>query len=218
MFYRICAAGTSEFGNRDIFGHFFPKCQICKSAKKTQKTQKKCPENTWNFGVFIENRLWRFVEALKKCRKWHRNPRAHLHTFFPKFREGHFRGFRDFQLRIEVKFRKKAFFDVFWKKFSLFAFYRWRSTAPFFTWGENLNLLFFEKCGTRFRFWVRFVLLLLRKSVRTKMTTPTDYPIGPLLRSQFSLRFFVQIPGCEMASKTVLQYYYIGYESREESM
>jgi hypothetical protein len=54
------------------------------------------------------------------------------------------------------------------------------------------------------------------------MTTPTDYPIGPLLRrGQFSLRFFVQIPGCEMASKkkwTVLQYYYIGYESREESM
>jgi hypothetical protein len=60
------------------------------------------------------------------------------------------------------------------------------------------------------------VLLLLRKSVRTKMTTPTDYPIGPLLGVSFP-RFFVQIPGCEMASKkkwTVLQYYYIGYESR----
>jgi hypothetical protein len=113
--------------------------------------------------------------------------RAHPALFFPKFAR-HFGGFRDFQLRIEVKFRKRRF-SIFGKIFT-FAFYRWRSTAPFFTWGENLNFAFFEKCGTRFRFWVRFVLFYSRKSVRTKMTTPTDYPIAPVGGSVFLTLLF----------------------------
>jgi hypothetical protein len=142
--------------------------------------------NTLKFCVFIENRLWRFVEALKSVENDTEIP---VHTpahFFSEFREGHFRVF-DFQLRIEVKFRKRRFSTFFGKIFTFFAFYR--LDGPIFTWGENLNFAFFSKSAEHvFGFGSDFVLLYSRKSVRTKMTTPTDYPIGPLLR-RFSLRF-----------------------------
>jgi hypothetical protein len=91
-------------------------------------------------GVLSKIGLWRFVEALKKCRKWLKIP---MHTCtLSKFREGHFQGFRDFQLRIEVKFRKKGVFDVFWKNFSLLRFTGWRST---YLHGAKIWTSFFSK-------------------------------------------------------------------------
>jgi hypothetical protein len=116
-------------------------------------------------------KLW-FVEALKKCRKWHRNPDTPCTLFFPNSARGIF-GVFDFQLRIEVKFRKKGVFRRFLEKFSLLRFTGWRSTAPFFTWGENLN--FFRKVRNTFSVLGPILCCFYsRKSVRTKMT-PTDY-------------------------------------------
>jgi hypothetical protein len=151
------------------------------------------------------------IENIEKVSKM--TPKIHAHSCtLSKFREGHFRGFRDFQLRIEVKFRKGVF-DVFGKIFT-FAFYRLE--VDIILWGENLNFAFFEKCGTRFRFWVRFCAALLEKIRPDENDDAYRLPYRPCCAGgQFSYAF-VQI-GCEMASKKkkVLQYYYIGYESRE---
>jgi hypothetical protein len=183
----LCAGYPGFLGNRDIFGHFFPKCHNLQKKCKNEKTQKmqnvlKTPEI---LGVLSKIGLWRFVEALKKCRKW-QNP-VHTRTFFPKFREGHF-GVFDFQLRIEVKFRKKAFSTFFGKIFTFFAFYRLEVDGPIFY--KIWTSLFSKSAEHVFGFGSDFVLLLLRKSVRTKMTTPTDYPIGPLLRGSVFLTLF----------------------------
>jgi hypothetical protein len=126
---------------------------VQKNAKKRKmQSVPKTPEIL----VLSKIGLWRFVEALKSVEDTE-IPDTSVHTF--QIPQGHFQGFQDFQLRIEVKFRKKATF--FWKNFHFLRFTGWRSV--FFTWGENLNFAFFEKCGTRFRFWVRFCAALLEK-------------------------------------------------------
>jgi hypothetical protein len=175
----FCAIGKLKFVPENIFfteyalrrvpgisgksGHFRTFfSEMSQFAKKVQKWKNaknaKRPENTWNFGCFIENRAVAICRSIEKVSKMTKS-RAHPH-FFPKFREGHF-GVFDFQLRIEVKFRKKAFSTFLKKIFTFFAFYRLEVDGPIFY--KIWTSLFFEKCGTRFRFWVRFCAAFTEK-------------------------------------------------------
>jgi hypothetical protein len=127
------------------------------------------------------------------------NDTESMHTLctLSKFREGHFRGFQDFNLE-SGKISEKGVFDVFGKNFH-FCVLPAGGRRPLH--GAKIwTSLFFEKCGTRFRFWVRFVLLYSRKSVRTKMTTPTDY-YRPCCAGVSFPYAFCSDSGCEMASK-----------------
>jgi hypothetical protein len=153
------------------------------AKKKKCKTQKcKVSRKHLKFWCFIENRLWRFVEALKMTRK-------PVHTcahFFFRNSARHFGVFGTFNLESRVKFRKKAFFDVFLKKFSLLRFTGW-GRRPHFYMGRKSELLFFRKVRNTFSV-LGPILCCFRKSVRTKMTTPTDYPYRPFV-AQFSYVF-----------------------------
>jgi hypothetical protein len=97
MFYRIRSAQQvpPEFqGKIGTFSDiFFRNVTICKKSAKNAKKRKmqKCPENTEILGVFIENRLWRFVEALKSVENDTEIP-CTPSTFFSEIREA-FRGF-----------------------------------------------------------------------------------------------------------------------------
>jgi hypothetical protein len=165
--------------------------------------------NSRNFGCFIENRGGDCrIEKVSKMKI----PCTPCTLF--KFRGGIFGVFRTFNLE-SGKISEKGVFDVFWKNFH-FCVLPAGGRRPL--WGENLNFAFFRKVRNTFSVLGPILLLLYsRKSVRTKMTTPTDYLYTVAQGVSFPYAFFVQIPGCEMASKkkwTVLQYYYIGYESR----
>jgi hypothetical protein len=105
-----------------------------------------------------------------------------------------FSGFSDFQLRIEVKFQKKGRFRRFGKNFHVLPA---GGRRPFYM-GRKSERFFFEKCGTRFRFWVRFCAALLEKSVGRKWRSIT--PIGCCAGVSFPT-LFCSDSGCEMASK-----------------
>jgi hypothetical protein len=151
MFYRIRSAQVpSRISGKSGHGHFFSEMsQIQKSAKKKKnaKNAKSVPKHSEILGVLSKIGCGdcRSIEKVSKM-----TPKidalVHAHS---KFR-GTFSGFSG-QLRIEVKFRKRA---TFWKNFHFCVLPA--GGRRFFTWGENLNFAFFEKCGTRFRFWVRF--------------------------------------------------------------
>jgi hypothetical protein len=204
-----------EFGKSGHFRTFFSGnvTNLQKSAKKCKKKRKKkksVPKTPWNFGFLSKVAICRSIE---KVSKWHRNPRAHLCIFFPKFPRG-ILGFSTFNLESEVR-RFRRFGKIF-----TFAFYRLEVDGPIFYMGRKSELRFFSKSAEHvFGFGSDFVLLS-RKSVRTKMTTPTDYPIGPLLRrGSVFLTLFVQIPGCEMASKKKVNgFAVLLYRIWEESM
>jgi hypothetical protein len=129
--------------------------QKCKKMQKRKKCKKKCPENTRNFGCFIENRAVAICRSIEKVSKMTPND-ASVHTFkIP----GHFRGFSG--LSIGVKFRKKGVFDVFWKNFH-FCVYRLEVDGPYFYMGRKSELRFFSKSAEHvFGFGSDFVLLLL---------------------------------------------------------
>jgi hypothetical protein len=99
-----------NFGeNRDIFGHFFrnvTNLQKCKKNAKKRK-KKKTSRKHLKFCVFIENRAVAICRSIEKVSKMTPKSVHTLHTFFPP--RGAFSGFSDFQLRIEVKFRKRRF-------------------------------------------------------------------------------------------------------------
>jgi hypothetical protein len=194
-------------GKSGHFRIFSEMSQICKSAKKCKKTQNaKVSRKTLKFWCFIENSCGDLSKHWKSVENDIRN--AHLCTLF--FRNSrHFGGFRDFQLRIEVKFRKSVF-RRFWKKFSLFLrFTGWRSTAPFLHGAKIWTSLFFRKVRNTFSVFVRFCAALPRKSVRTKMT-PTDYPYRPRWGVSFPYAFLFRFRLWNGVKKkwTVLQYYY----------
>ncbi len=225
VFYRIRSAqqGTlREFrGEIGTFSDiFFPEMsQICKkSAKKMQKNaknaKKSVPKNTPKFWVFfIENRAVAICRSIEKSvENDTENPPCTLraHFFFPKFPRGSFSGvFRDFQLRIGGKIsEKKAFFRRFFgKNFHFFCVLPAGGRRPHFLHGAKIwTSLFFRKSAEHvFGFWVRFCAAFTRKIPSgRKETTPTDYPYRPLVAQggvSFPYAFFVQIPGCEMASK-----------------
>jgi hypothetical protein len=151
------AAGTSGIWEIGTFSDiFFPKCH--KFAKKCKTQNAKVSRKHLKFGV-LSKRLWRFVEALKKCRKWHRNPRAHSCTLFFRNSARAFWGFRDFQLRIEVKFRKRL--DVFLEKFSLLRFTA-GGRRPHLH-GAKIWTFFFRKVRNTFSVLGPILLLLLEK-------------------------------------------------------
>jgi hypothetical protein len=96
MFYRtLCAAGYPPGISgkiRDIFGHFFRKCHNSKNAKMPKNKKKKRPENTRNFGCFIENRAVAICRSIEKVSKM--TPKIPMHTCtLSKFPRGAFSGF-----------------------------------------------------------------------------------------------------------------------------
>jgi hypothetical protein len=191
-FYRIrCAAGPSEFWeNRDIFGHFFSEMsQICK-VKKCKNAKCKSVPKTPEILVFLSKiGLWRFVEALKKCRKWHRNPVHTCAHFFSEIPRGIFGVFRDFQLRIEVKFRKKGVFRRFLEKFSLFLrFTGWRSTAPFLH-GAKIWTSLFRKVRNTFSVLGPICAAFTEKIRPDENDDAYRLPYRPLVGGQFSTFF-----------------------------
>jgi hypothetical protein len=159
----LCAAGTWNWEIGTFSDIFFRNVTNKKVQNAKKRKMQKCPENTRNLGVFIENRAVAICRSIEKVSKMTPNPRAHSVHFFSRNSARGILGFSDFQLRIEVKFRKKAFSTFFGKIFTFLRFTGWRSTAPFFTWGENLNFAF-SKSGTRFRFWVRFCAAFTREN------------------------------------------------------
>jgi hypothetical protein len=163
MFLQNTPAQQDPLGISGKSGHFrifSEMSQICKSAKKCKKTQNaKVSRKHWNFGVFIENSCGDLSKHWKSVENDIRN--AHLCTLF--FRNSrHFGGFRDFQLRIEVKFRKR-FFRRFWKNFHFLRFTGWRSTVPFLHGAKIWTSLFFRKVRNTFSVFVRFCAALLEK-------------------------------------------------------
>jgi hypothetical protein len=73
MFYRtLCAAGYPPGfqGKSGTFSDIFPEMSQILKMQKCQKTKKKnVPKTLEILGVLSKIGLWRFVEALKKCRK-----------------------------------------------------------------------------------------------------------------------------------------------------
>jgi hypothetical protein len=116
-----------------------------------------------------------------------------LHTFkIP----GHFRGFSG--LSIEVKFRKKGVFDVFWKNFH-FCVYRLEVDGPYFYMGRKSELRFFSKSAEHvFGFGSDFVLLYSK--IRPDENDDAYRLPRPVAQGVSSLRFCSD-SRCEMASK-----------------
>jgi hypothetical protein len=160
------------------------------NAKKTQKMQNvpKTPEILGflsKIGCGDLSKHWKSVENDTE------SP-AHLCTFFSEIlRLG------SLQLRIEVKFRKKAF-STFFEIFNFFLrFTGWRSTVLH---GAKIWTLF-RKVRNTFSVLGPILCCFTRENPSGRKWRRLQItPIGPLLRrGQFYA--FVQIPGCEMASK-----------------
>jgi hypothetical protein len=195
VFYRIRSAQqVPQISGNGFSDIFFRKCHKFKKVQKKQKNakNKKNVPKTLQFWVFYRKMCavehWKSVENDTEIR-------CTLRAHFSKIPRA-FSGFQDFQLRIE-EISEKGVFDVFWKNFHFFAYRLGRH--PIFTWGENLNFAFFEKCGTRFRFWVRFCAALLNPSGRKWRRL--QITLGCCAGGQFSLRFFVQIPAVKWRQK-----------------
>jgi hypothetical protein len=117
------------------FSDIFPKCHKLRAKKcKTQKNAKVSRKHP-KFWVFYRigcgdlSKHWKSVE----------NDQIPVHTQYLFF----FRGFRDFQLRIEVKFRKRRFF----RRFKILRFTGWG--RRFFLHGAKIwTAFFFEKWNT----------------------------------------------------------------------
>jgi hypothetical protein len=189
--------GISEIGTfSDIF--FRNVTNLQKKCKKMQKNAKcKTSENTWNFVFLSKIGLWRFVEALKSVEN-DTETRAHLCTFFPEIPRGAFRGFRDFQLRIEVS--EKGVFRRFLENFHFLRF-TGGGRRPHFYMGRKSELAFFEKCGTRFRFWVRFCAALLEK-IRPDENDDAQITYRPLVAQvSFPYAFLFRFPAVKWRQK-----------------
>jgi hypothetical protein len=140
------------------------------------------------FWVFLSIGLWRLSKHWKSVENDTENPR-----YTPHFRNSarHFRGSGLSTYR--VKFRKRRFRRLE----KILRFTGWRSTAHFYM-GRKSELRFFRK--VRNTFSVLGPILCFYSKIRPDDDDAYRLPIGPLLRrGQFSA--FVQIPGCEMASK-----------------
>jgi hypothetical protein len=137
--------------------------------------------------------LWRC--RIEKVSKMTPKSPCTLRALFRNSREG--RGFRTFNW-IGGKISEKAFFDVL-EKFSLLRFPAGGVGIHFM--GRKSELRFFRKVRNTFSVLGPILLLYSRKSVRTKMTTPTDYPIGCC--GSFLTLFLFRFPAVKWRQKKV---------------
>ena len=199
--------------------------------KNTKNAKIFPPKNTPKFSAFFrENRaVANCREVRKRVEKRPRNspkiPRAHF--FSRNFSGGTFSGvFRNFQLKIEEKkCKKRAFFRCFFGKNFVFFFVlpAGGRRSHFLHEAKIRTSLFWSKSAEHvFGFLVRFCAVFTRQNRSGKKNaTARFYPYRPLVAQggvSFPYVFFVQIPGFKSASETrpwtILQYYYIGIESR----
>jgi hypothetical protein len=197
------------------------------TKKRKKNTPKKHPIFFGFFRVFTAVATYKFIE--KRLKMSPKKPACTLfaHFFSRKFPEGSFSGFfRTFQLQIGGKISwKKGVFWVFFRKnfcfFSCFTTLRW--LVQHFTWGENSHFVFLT-------FFFRTILknckrlrsdICEKNFAGKKRRTAFFNPYSSLVAQggvSFPYVFFVQKPLLKIASDTrpwiVLQYYYIGIESR----
>jgi hypothetical protein len=174
MFLKRNASWVRKSTFSDIFRNVkFAKVQKCKKRK-----MQNVPKTHWNFGLSKIGcgDLSKHWKVSKMTPKIPVHTRAH---FFSRNSARHFRVF-DFQLRIEVKFRKKAF-SIFLEKFSLFCVLPAGGRRPIFTWGENLNSLFFRKVRNTFSVLGPILCCFYWENPSGRKWRRPDYPYRPLV-------------------------------------
>jgi hypothetical protein len=144
-------------------------------------------------GVFIENRAVAIVE-LKKCRKWHRNPRCTLRALFEiPARGGVFRTFN----WIGGKISEKAF-STFWKNFH-FCVFRLEVGITFY--GAKIWTSLFSKSAEHvFGFGSDFAALL--EKIRPDENDDA-YRLPYRLLREFPYAFLFRFPAVKWRQKKV---------------
>jgi hypothetical protein len=194
-FYRIRSA--QQVPSESGWYIFFRNVTNSKKCKKSQKTKnaKNVPK-TPNLGVLSKIGCGDLSKHWKSVENDTESP-AHLCTL-SKFREGHFQGFRDFNLE-SGKISEKGVFDVFWKKFSLLRFTGWRSTAHYM--GRKSELRFFSKSAEHVFGFGSDLCCFTRENPSGRKWRRLQITIGPVAQGSVFLTLFCSDSGCEMASK-----------------
>jgi hypothetical protein len=215
VFYRIRSAQQvpsriSEIGTfSDIFSGNVTNLKKVQKNAKNAKNAKKCPENTRNFGCFIENRAVAICRSIEKSVE--NDTEIPMHTpctLFKKFPRGIFGVFINLE---SGKISEKRRFRRFLEKIFTFCVLP-AGGRRYFYMGRKSELRFFRKVRNTFSVLGPILCCFTRENPSGRKWRRLQITYRPLVAQGVSFPYaFLFRFGCEMASKkkwTVLQYYY----------